>query len=77
MGPKLVLCLWVKCKWLVQGVPRSGSGLEGVIISPVLFPVPGPLGLIGFDAADVVGCALLKRGHQVIGLFLRQRERQE
>ena len=41
--------------------------------SPVLLPVTGPLGLVGFDAADVVGCAFHQRGHQVIGLFLRRR----
>lgn len=58
-------------------MPRFGTGCKGEISSPALLPVPGPLGLIGFDAADIVGCALLQRGHQVIGLFLRQRERQK
>lgn len=43
---------------------------------PALFPVTGLLGLIGFDAADIVGCTSLQRGHQVIGLFLRWRRRQ-
>ena len=43
--------------------------------SPVLFPVTGPLGLIGLDASYVVGCASLQRGHQVIGLFLRGERR--
>lgn len=58
-------------------MPRFGTGCKGGVSSPALLPVPGPLGLIGFDAADIVGRALLQRGHQVIGLFLRQRERQK
>lgn len=43
--------------------------------SPALLPVTGLLGLIGLDAADVVGGASLQRAHQVIGLFLRWRRR--
>ena len=51
---------------------RWGGGGVG---SPVLFPVAGPLGLIGLDASDVVGSASFQRGHQVIGLFLRRGEK--
>lgn len=51
--------------------------MKGTVGSPAFLPVPGPLGLVRFDAADVVGCALLQRGHQVVGLFLRHGESQE
>lgn len=54
---------------LVKLRARPGWG------SPALFPVTGPLGLVGFDAADIVGCTLLQRGHQVVGLFLRRGRR--
>jgi hypothetical protein len=60
-----------------SGPSRSCGRCEGVVSSPAFLPVPGTLGLVRFDAADVVGCALLQRGHQVVGLFLRQRESQE
>ena len=38
---------------------------------PALLPVPGLLGLVGLDAAYVVGGALHQRAHQVVGLFLQ------
>lgn len=51
---------------------RSGSlGSVGSLL-PALLPVPGFLGLVGFDAADVVWGALHERVHQVVGLFLVQ-----
>lgn len=56
--------------------PGADESWMGWGVSPVLLPVSGPLGLVGFDAADVVGCAPHQRGHQVIGLFLRQKRRQ-
>lgn len=47
---------------------RPGQGVG----SPALLPVPGLLGLIGFDAPDVVWRAPLQRGYQVVGLFLQK-----
>lgn len=37
---------------------------------PALLPVTGSLGLVGFDASDVVRGAFHKGVHQVVGLFL-------
>ena len=34
------------------------------------FPVSGPLGFIGLDAADVVGSTLHQLIHQIVGLCL-------
>lgn len=65
MGPTTLGGLW-----------REGqlvwTGPGGVGVSPVLLPITGPLGLVGLDAADVVGGAPLQRGYQVVGLFLRE-----
>lgn len=40
---------------------------------PVLLPVPGTFGLVGFDAADVVGGALHQSLDQTVGLYLKGR----
>lgn len=62
--------------WSIRSLDLVGD-VKRVVSSPALLPVPGPLGLVRFDAADVVWCALLQRGYQVVGLFLRQRGSQE
>lgn len=41
-----------------------------LVLDPALLPVARSLGLVGFDAADVVRGALHQSLHQVIGLFL-------
>lgn len=43
---------------------------------PVLLPIPGTFGLIGFDAADVVGGALHQSLDQTVSLFLKGRRGQ-
>lgn len=50
-----------------DGVGDTGMGPA----PPALLPVAGPLGLVGLDAADVVGRAAHQPGHQVIGLSLQ------
>ena len=42
-----------------------------LVSDPVLLPVPRTFGLIGFDAADVVGGALHQGLDQTVGLFLK------
>lgn len=41
-----------------------------LVLDTALLPIPRLLGLVGLDAADVVGGALHQTLHQVIGLFL-------
>ena len=67
MGPTTLGGLWREGQLVWTGPDGAGGG------SPVLLPVTGPLGLVGLDAAEVVGCAPLQRGYQVVGLFLRER----
>ena len=43
----------------------------GVGHLPALLPVSGLLGLVGFDAADVVWSTFHQCAHQIVGLFLR------
>lgn len=49
----------------------------GVSHLPALLPVSGLLGLVGFDAADVVWSTFHQRAHQIVGLFLRGGGRKE
>lgn len=42
-----------------------------MVSDPVVLPVPGPLGLVGFDAADVVRGALHQSLDEAVGLFLK------
>lgn len=37
---------------------------------PALLPVSGPLGLVGFNAPDIVWGAFHQRVHEIVGLFL-------
>lgn len=46
-----------------------------LVLHPVLLPVAGALGLVGFDAADVVRRALHQGLDQSVGLFLQVRKR--
>ena len=46
-------------------------------IVPVIFPVMGSLGLVGFDAANVVRSTLHQLPHQLIGLSLEERRERE
>ena len=39
-------------------------------VLPLVLPVVGSLGLVGLDAADVVGSALHQLAHQLVGLSL-------
>ena len=43
-----------------------------LVSDPVLLPVSGAFGLVGFDAADVVGGALHQGLDQAVGLFLKR-----
>lgn len=75
--PGLVDCSEGCSFWRKAGpghISMGGSPSLGSVGSllPALLPVPGFLGLVGFDAADVVWGALHERVHQVVGLFLVQ-----
>ena len=43
-----------------------------LVLGAAVLPVPWLLGLVGLDAADVVGRALHQPLHQVVGLFLKE-----
>lgn len=43
---------------------------------PVFLPVPGTFGLVGFDAADIVGGALHQSLDQAVRLFLKGKQGQ-
>lgn len=47
-----------------------------LVFNPILLPVPGTFGLVGFDAADVVRRALHESHDQTVGLFLEEEEEQ-
>lgn len=46
-----------------------------MVLDPILLPVPGPLCLVGLNAADVVRGALHQSLDQGVGLFLEKKSR--
>ena len=62
-----------KCMYIIY------AHLNALVLNtvPVIFPVMGSLGLVGFDAANVVRSTLHQLPHQLIGLSLEERRERE